>query len=85
MSTGSTPVPSSRLASVRGPMPASMSNTPAGVRRIAAFPAEPLARMQSSGDIGLFGILREEGVALCEHLHDIRVVRAKLNYEREVR
>ena len=38
-------------ASVRGPMPASMSKTPAGERRIAAFPAEPLARMQSSRDI----------------------------------
>jgi hypothetical protein len=38
-------------------MPASMSNTPAGERRIAALPAEPLARMQSSRDMFLFTLL----------------------------
>ena len=52
MSVGRTPVPSRRFASVRGPMPASISRTPAGDRRIAAFPAEPLARTQISRDIG---------------------------------
>ena len=57
MSVGRTPVPSRRAASVRGPIPASMSNTPAGERRIDALPAEPLARMQSSRDIGLVGLL----------------------------
>ena len=47
-----TPVPSRRFASVRGPMPASISRMPAGDRRIAAFPAEPLARTQSSRAMG---------------------------------
>lgn len=51
MSVSWIPEPSRRSQMVRGPMPASMSKTPAGERRIAAFPAEPLARIQSSRDI----------------------------------
>src|SRR5882672_3743155 len=51
MSASVTPVPASRLAQVRGPMPRSMSMTSAGERRSAALPDEPLARMQSSRDI----------------------------------
>src|SRR3954469_23607511 len=46
-----TPVPASRLATVRGPMPASRRIAPAGVRNRDALPEEPLARMQSSRDI----------------------------------
>src|SRR5438045_3211475 len=45
------PVPSIRLAVVRGPSPASISTVPAGVRRALQFPMEPEARMQSSRDI----------------------------------
>lgn len=46
------PVPSRRLASVRGPMPASISKTPLGERTIDAFPADPLASTQSSSVMG---------------------------------
>src|SRR2546430_2407806 len=51
MSLSATPVPVRRLVVVRGPMPASMSITPLGVRSSAALPEEPEARMHSSRDI----------------------------------
>lgn len=52
MSVARTPVPSRRFASVRGPMPASISKTPAGDRRMAAFPAEPLQGRRFRGTLG---------------------------------
>ena len=51
MSRTLTPVPSMRLAVMRGPIPASIIMTPPGVRTIVALPEEPVARMQSSMDI----------------------------------
>lgn len=44
-------------------MPASISRTPEGERMIAALPAEPLARMQSSRDITFQVAFRRTAVA----------------------
>ena len=46
-----TPVPAMRLAAIRGPMPASISTTPAGVRTTEQFPDEPEASTHNSSDI----------------------------------
>jgi hypothetical protein len=51
ISATATPVPFNRCATVRGPMPASISITPPGVRTTLQFPDEPLANTQSSMDI----------------------------------
>ena len=74
-------MPSTRFANVRGPMPASMSNTPAGDRRIAAFPAEPLARTQISRDIGLACIEGRPLISRPRHYGEIRSVAGASTYE----
>src|SRR5262245_17047025 len=51
MSRRSVPVPSRRLAVVRGPMPASISIAPDGARITLQFPFDPEARMHKSRGI----------------------------------
>lgn len=60
-----TPVPCRRLAQVRGPMPRSISMTPAGERRSVALPEEPLARIQSSRDIRVARVIDRESCGEC--------------------
>ena len=50
-SATATPVPASRCAAVRGPIPASIKSTPPGDRTTVQFPPDPLASTQTSTDI----------------------------------
>ena len=62
MSLTPTPVPAMRSAADRGPMPASISMTPPGVRTTLQFPDDPLANTQSSMDIRVCSLVTTENM-----------------------